>query len=75
MQSRKHSAFEAVANVAVGYGLSMLTQIAVFPFFGIHIPLRDNAAIGAVFTVVSLGRAYALRRAFNRFHRRSSVIR
>ena len=35
MQSWRMSAIEAVANVAVGYGIAVMTQVMVFPFFGI----------------------------------------
>lgn len=71
MQSRLQSAIEAVANVAVGYIVAILSQIAVFPLFGIHVPLSSNLAIGAWFTVISLVRSYILRRWFNglRFRR------
>ena len=65
MQSRRASAVEAVANVAIGYSVAVLVQIAVFPLFGLHPGLGDNLAIGAVFTVVSLLRSYAVRRMFN----------
>lgn len=65
-QTRIMSAVESVANVAIGYGVAVLTQLAVFPLFGLHASLADNLAIGAVFTVVSLARSYALRRVFNR---------
>lgn len=65
MQSRSMSAVEAATNVAVGYGVAVFTQIVVFPIFGLSVGLRDNLLIGAVFTVVSLLRSYALRRAFN----------
>lgn len=64
-QSRRLSAVEAVANVAIGYGVALCAQIAVFPLFGLHPSLGDNLAIGAVFTVVSLARSYAVRRLFN----------
>lgn len=67
MQSRKRSAVEAVANVAIGYGMAVATQVAVFPLFGLHASLGENLAIGCVFTVVSLVRSYALRRLFNRW--------
>ena len=60
------SAVEAVANVAVGYGVAVATQLAVFPLFGLAVALGDNLAIGAIFTAVSLARSYALRRLFNR---------
>lgn len=64
-QSRRASLVEACANVAVGYGVAVATQIVVFPLFGLQASLAQNAAIGAVFTVVSLLRSYALRRLFN----------
>lgn len=67
MQSRTHSAIEAVTNVAVGYGVAVATQVAVFPLFGVNLPLSQNLAIGVIFTVVSLVRSYALRRLFNRW--------
>jgi membrane protein implicated in regulation of membrane protease activity len=72
MQSRRRSALEAVANVLVGYVVAVLTQIAVFPLFGMHVPLSDNLLIGLIFTVVSLLRSYALRRVFNRWHSKGS---
>jgi len=48
------------------------TQVLVFPVFGLQASLADNLLIGAVFTVVSIGRSYLLRRVFEevrvRFH-------
>lgn len=67
MQSRKSSVIEAALNVIVGYGVAVATQAAVFPLFGLHASLGDNLAIGALFTIVSLVRSYALRRLFNRW--------
>lgn len=64
-QSRTLSAIESVANVAVGYGVALLSQLAIFPLFGIHIPFSSNLAIGAWFTVISLVRSYLIRRWFN----------
>lgn len=73
-QSRIESAIESVANVAVGYGVAVASQLAIFPLFGIHIPLSSNLAIGAWFTVISLARSYILRRWFNglKFRRRQA---
>ena len=65
-QTRTMSAVESAANVMAGYCIAVATQLAVFPLFGIQIPLADNLAIGAVFTAISLARSYALRRWFNR---------
>lgn len=64
-QTRMQSALESVANVAVGYGVALLSQLLVFPLFDIHVPFSSNLAIGAWFTVISLVRSYVLRRWFN----------
>jgi hypothetical protein len=55
---------EALTNVVVGYGVAVLTQILVFPWFGLHASLGDTLAIGLVFTLVSIARSYCLRRVF-----------
>ena len=70
-QSRRMSLVESLANVAVGYGVAVLTQIAVFPFFGLHVSLADNLVMGAVFTIVSIARSFTLRRVFEEFRMRS----
>lgn len=64
-QSRAMSAAESVANVAIGYGVAVASQIVIFPLFGVHLPLSDNLLIGAWFTVISLARSYVVRRMFN----------
>ena len=63
-QSRVMSLVEAITNVAVGYGVAVLTQILIFPIFGLHTTLAQNLKMGAVFTVVSIARSFALRRLF-----------
>ena len=63
-QSRAMSLVEAIANVAVGYGVAVVTQILIFPVFGLHTTLAQNLKMGAVFTVVSIARSFALRRVF-----------
>ena len=66
------SLVEAVANVVVGFAVALLTQIGVFPLFGLRVSLGDNLALGAVFTAISLARSYALRRLFEAFRMRSA---
>ena len=63
-QSRAMSYFEAIANVVIGYAVAVLTQILVFPVFGLHTTLIQNLKLGAAFTVVSIFRSFALRRLF-----------
>lgn len=65
-QSRLGSLAESVVNVLVGYGVAVGAQIAIFPLFGVHLPVSDNLLIGVLFTAVSLVRSYLLRRLFNR---------
>ena len=69
-QSRRMSLVEAMTNVAVGYALAVVTQIMVFPWFGLHPSLGENLTIGALFTGISLLRGYALRRLFETAQRR-----
>lgn len=68
-QSRLMSLVEAVANVVVGYGVAVLTLILIFPTFGLHTTLEQNLKIGAIFTVVSIARSFALRRVFEALRR------
>ena len=63
-QSRLMSLVEAITNVVVGYGIALGTQLLVFPWFGLPARLSDAVAIGAIFTVVSITRSFALRRLF-----------
>ena len=65
-QSRTMSAAESVANVVIGYGIALVTQVVVFDALEISVSLEQNLWIGVVFTVVSLVRSYLLRRFFNR---------
>ena len=67
MQSRGMSLVEAMTNVLVGYGVAVATQMAVFPWFGLHATLDQNLTMGLIFTVVSLARSFTLRRIFDRF--------
>jgi hypothetical protein len=71
-QSRAMSMIEALANVAVGYGVAVLTQIAVFPLFGLSVTLVQNLMMGGLFTVVSVIRSYTLRRVFEAIRMRST---
>ena len=72
MQSSWMSLLEAITNIAIGYAIAVLTQVLVFPLFGVSVSLGDNLGIGAVFTIASLLRSFALRRAFNALLARSA---
>lgn len=51
-QSRAMSMIEALANVAVGYGAAAVTQMLIFPIFGLHTALAQNLKMAALFTIV-----------------------
>lgn len=66
MQLKRYSLLESVVNVVVGYGVALLSQIIIFPVFGLKVSLRDNVLIGVFFTIISIIRSYLLRRLFNK---------
>lgn len=66
MQTKASSLKKSAINIAIGYIVALLSQLAIFPMFGVHLPLHENMLIGVFFTAVSLARSYAIRRWFNR---------
>ena len=72
-QSRLMSLVESLANVLVGYGVAVITQIVVFPLFGLTVTVSENLLIGLIFTAVSIVRSYALRRGFEALRVRQSA--
>jgi hypothetical protein len=72
-QSRLMSLVESLANVLVGYGVAVATQMVVFPLFGLAVTVTENLLIGLVFTAVSIVRSYALRRGFEALRVRQSA--
>ena len=73
-QSRLMSLVESLANVLVGYVVAVVTQMAVFPLFGLAVSVTENLLIGLIFTAVSIVRSYALRRGFEALRVRQSAM-
>jgi hypothetical protein len=65
MQTRLESLIETFINIAIGYVVAICSQMLIFPYFGIDIPLSTNLALGGFFTVISIIRSYLVRRYFN----------
>ena len=63
-QARATSAFEALANLVVGWIVALATQLLVFPVMGLSVTVAQHLGIGAAFTIVSFLRSYCLRRLF-----------
>ena len=64
-QTRLSSFIETIVNVLIGFWVALLSQILVFPFFDIEIPISSNLWIGAWFTLISIVRTFAVRRWFD----------
>ena len=71
-QSRAMSLVEAMANVVVGYGVAVVSQILIFPVFGLHTSLTENLKMAAIFSFVSIARSFAVRRVFEAIRMRSA---
>lgn len=67
-QTKSQSLCETLTSVAIGYLVALASQLLIFPWFGVHLPMSDNLLIGAWFTVISVVRGYAVRRYFNWRH-------
>lgn len=63
-QSRKMSFGEACFSTAVGLIVSMIANAIVFPLFGFHVSLIQNLWISLIYTAISIGRGYCVRRLF-----------
>lgn len=66
MQSRKHSLIESTTNTIVGFIVSLLIQLAIYPAMGIPVRFSQNIIITFVFTISSILRGYLIRRIFNK---------
>ena len=58
---------ETCASIAIGFVVSVAITAVVMPAYGHAVTLADNLQITAIFTVASIARGYAVRRAFNRW--------
>jgi hypothetical protein len=72
-QTRRGAWAESLINVGIGFGVALLSQLAIFPLFGIHVPLSTNLGISMWFTGISLVRGYLVRRWVDaRLHRKKN---
>mgnify|MGYP001093809882 CR=1 FL=1 len=71
-QSRTMSLVEAIANVVVGYGIAVVTQMLVLPAFGLNPTLVQNLKLATAFTFISIIRSFVLRRLFETIRTRKA---
>lgn len=65
MQSKKLSLIESIVNVVSSFVIGVITQILVFPFYGLEISVMANISLTLIFSLTSFVRSYILRRIFN----------
>lgn len=66
MQSKTLSLIESIANTLVGFLISLLVQLIIYPALDIPVTIYQNILITFVFTIVSITRSYLVRRFFNK---------
>lgn len=64
-QSRAMSLVETLCSTFAALVVALVTQILVFPLYGIDVTLGENISLCAIFTLVSIVRGYIVRRVFN----------
>jgi len=66
MQSKKLSLVESIVNVVSSFVIGVITQILVFPLYGLKISVMANISLTLIFSLTSFIRSYIVRRIFNR---------
>lgn len=66
-QTKLESLFEALVNIAIGAGVSLIGQLVFFPMVGLQVSIHQNLTLMALFTVLSVVRSYYVRRLFNKW--------
>ena len=72
-QSRRLSLIETLAGVSIGFVVSVLASLVVYPAFGHSFTLGQNMAITVIFTALSIARGYLVRRLFNRINKAATA--
>ena len=67
MQSKKSSVLEALANLVLGYIISVIIMHTVMPLYGYYPDVSTSNQMVLWFTIASFLRNYGLRRLFNLF--------
>lgn len=71
MQSKTHSALEAIIGTAIGFAISWaLLTFLIVPVFHLRTNVQEDFLITCIFTVASVLRSYGVRRFFNWWHYR-----
>lgn len=55
-----------MVNFFIGYITAVLSQVIIFPMFGIYISVQENLTIAIWFSVIAMIRRYIIRRWFTK---------
>ena len=66
-QSNAMSLLESAISVLVGYLLTVVAQLFLYPLFGIKIGVGNSLVLSLLLVVIAFFKNYAIRRFFNRF--------
>lgn len=62
-QTRLESLLEAVINTMIGFWINFTANLLILPHFGFSsLTVKSNFIIGAIYTLISVARTYAIRR-------------
>jgi len=64
-QTKVASLIETVFGTAAGLIVGVLTQLVIFPWYGINVQFHDNLSMVVIFAAVGMVRTYGVRRLFN----------
>ena len=65
MQSKKHSAYEALTNTVLGTAIGFCIVYFIFPMMGVCTTVSQALTANVMFIVASTVRSYVVRRFFN----------
>lgn len=65
MQTRLQSLIESCTDIGIGFVMSMVFGLIVYPLHGAEFDMCTNLAITAEFTALGLVRRYVVRRYYN----------
>lgn len=71
--TRLKSISEVTVNIAIGYSINFTSNMFILPAFGLPFNFWSFHGIGLIYTFISVGRQYFLRRLFEKFDPRANL--
>lgn len=68
-QTKKQSFIEIMTNTVVGFLISVVVQLIIYPVLEIEVSIGENLTITTIFVVIGIVRSYVMRRIFNRIYK------